>query len=100
MIVGLIGYARVGKETVYQQVFKGLKYKRLVFADVLKQEVATAFGVTVKEIETHKKQWRELLVAWGEQRRQQYPTYWIDKVAAQLEPDTNYCIRKETIKTS
>jgi len=86
MIIGISGYAGTGKDTLYEQAFKPLGYERRAFADLLKQETASAFGVSVEEINRDKPAWRELLVAWGERRRAQNPNYWVDTVFSDL-PD-------------
>ena len=92
MIIGLSGYAKVGKDTLYDVALKPLGYKRLAFADALKREIAKGFNVSVTDIEAKKDEWRSLLVAWGERRRHLDPEYWINKVAAQIDPRANYCI--------
>lgn len=85
MILGMLGYAGAGKDASYQLLANKLPATRYAFADRLKQEVASAFGVTVDELEASKEQYRELLQAWGVARRRINGwNYWVDYVTQQI----------------
>ena len=92
MIIGIAGYAQVGKDTVFTEYFKPKGFKRLAFADDLKREVSGTFRVSADEIARDKEAWRPLLVDWGERRRSQDPFYWVNKVTNWIEPGEDYCI--------
>lgn len=82
-IIGFCGYARSGKdEAVRALVAKG--FKRVAFADQLKEEVCRTMGLSKGMLELTKGEWRPLLVEWGRGRRRMDPDYWINKVAANL----------------
>lgn len=96
MIIGLVGYARAGKNTAAD----GLKsYHQVSFAKALKEEVAEimnekgGFGLRIdfKKDEEAKIKYRPLLVAWGEARRQAYENYWIDRLFKQIGHDLYHC---------
>ncbi len=91
-VVGFTGYGTSGKDEAYLQGLKSRGYKRLAFAGELKEEVARAFQVTTEEINEDKDMWRPMLVCWGETRRRQKTTYWIDKLFNQMDPKYKYCI--------
>lgn len=81
MIIGLCGYAQVGKDTAAA----GLEnFTRLAFADALKREVQTMLveaGMPVDLTDDAAKvEWRPLLVLWGRKRREQDPAYWIKRL--------------------
>ena len=85
-ILMLCGYAGSGKDATFRAIKKFLpEAERFAFADALKEELASAFGVTKVEIERRKPEFRELLQAWGEGRRKIIsPDYWIDQVITQI----------------
>ena len=63
-VVGLVGYARSGKDESYIQGLESRGYKRLGFADALKEEVAQAFDVTVDVVNEQKDMYRPMAPAW------------------------------------
>ena len=86
MLIGLAGYAQVGKDTAAEALIEQ-GFTRFAFADTLKREVndmlrAVGFNVNFNEIED-KRFWRDLLVFWGAKRRAISKDYWI----TQLEQD-------------
>lgn len=94
MIIGLTGYARVGKDTLCQKLEN---YERAAFADVLKQEVGKMLESANIEADLwgeDKEEWRELLVYWGRRRRQMDRDYWIQQLAMRLWPlnDKRICV--------
>ena len=100
MIIGLVGYARVGKNTAADCL---KSYHQASFAKALKEEVAEimnnrgGFGLRIdfKKDEEAKIKYRPLLVAWGEARRQAYENYWIDMLFKHIGQDlyhVNYVV--------
>lgn len=81
MIVGLCGYAQVGKDTIGAALEN---YKRLAFADALKHEVLKmlllGLGIKADLWGKDKEEWRDMLVFWGAKRRAQAPDYWIKQL--------------------
>lgn len=89
MLIGIMGYARSGKNTFATLLSKivrgeGRTVTELSFAAKLKSELCTmlrAVGVDTSDIFLSKKElWRPMMVAWGKQRRTIYPNYWVDPV--------------------
>jgi len=84
MIVGLCGYAQVGKDTIAD----GLEnYTKHAFATVLKQEVSAMLkqvGLTPELWGKDKAEWRDMLVFWGAKRRSIDPEYWIKQLFARM----------------
>ena len=92
-LIGLCGYAQVGKDTAFREIKKLLKGKRIIrlaFADSLKQDVnfmveATGMmGVDVMDNEEDKKKFRTILVAWGKQMREINPYHWVNIVEDEI----------------
>lgn len=85
LVIGLVGKKRSGKDTAYsiiehQAFLSGIRAARFAFADPLKSELASAFGTTPEAINSNKEQYRYLLQAWGEARRNLVgKDYWINK---------------------
>lgn len=85
-IVGLIGYARSGKDTA-AQVLLDHGWLRAAFADQLKADVEKCVGCPLRgpgADATQKELWRPLLVEYGRLRRQQHPDYWIWQLEANM----------------
>ena len=81
-IIGLVGRMQSGKDTIAQMICEaapeGVMVFQLAFAKALKQEVATACGVSVDMINANKQLYRPILQWWGtEFRRGQDSQYWI-----------------------
>lgn len=55
-----------------------LGWPEVNFADILKQEVADSYDITVDEINHDKGRWRSILQEWGARRRRNNPQYWIE----------------------
>lgn len=94
MILGLCGYARVGKDEAAKHLEN---YTKVAFADVLKQEVTVmlgALGIHVDLWGEDKEEWRDFLVFWGAKRRLQNEDYWIKQVAMRIaaQPDRRVVI--------
>lgn len=86
MLIGICGYARVGKDTAAE----GLKnFEKFSFATNLKDEVNIMLNsVLLDEVdmfeEEDKMKWREFLVFWGALRRRQAADYWVRMLDFQL----------------
>ena len=85
-LIGLCGYARVGKDEAAKALVE-LGWARVAFADDLKSEVCRTFGITQKYLEDNKEAWRPLLVEWGRARRLLEPNYWIQRAMAMVSND-------------
>ncbi len=88
----LCGRMRSGKDSIADYLIKEFGYKKLSFAQALKEEVSKAVGCTVEEMneEPLRSQIRPVLQVWGtEFRRNQNPDYWVaklrDKITDSLE---------------
>lgn len=80
MLIGLCGYARVGKDSI-AALMPG--FVRRAFATQLKMDVdrlTRPLGLDVLHNTEHKIMARELLVAHGRLARAVDPDYWIDRV--------------------
>lgn len=85
-IIGLLGPARAGKDTICILMALDRPLTRLAFADGVKEEVADAIGMPVSFIEEHKERLRPLLQYWGtELRRDLFDRdYWVKRLLAKL----------------
>ena len=84
MILGLCGYAQVGKDTIANQLEN---YTRVAFADVLKKEVTKMLqtvGIEADLWGKDKAEWRDMLVFWGAKVRSLDPDYWIKQLYMQI----------------
>jgi hypothetical protein len=78
-IIGLAGFARVGKDTL-ASIMLGLVRPsyRVAFADALKDEVAQLHHVDARTADAaEKERIRPLLIEHGELRRREDPAYWM-----------------------
>lgn len=83
-IIGLCGYAGVGKDTA-AELMPG--WRRFAFADSLKADLEALLfdvGCDLSQSE-HKNRARNLLVAWGATARAFKPDYWIVRLLHTLE---------------
>lgn len=86
MILGLSGYARVGKNALADQLEN---YQQFAFATALKKEVTVmlqAVGINVDVFQTDKEAWRDMLVFWGRKRRELDIDYWIKRLYMSAAP--------------
>ena len=82
MILGLCGYARVGKDTLCEQL---QNFQRVAFADILKLQVKQMLKVCGIEADLwgeDKEQWRDMLVFWGRKMRSRERDYWVKQLYA------------------
>lgn len=83
MIIGLAGYAQVGKDTAAKVLIEQ-GFSRFAFADILKREVndmLSAVGIADNvHNEERKKFWRDMLVFWGAKRRAISRDYWVTQL--------------------
>ncbi len=81
--LALCGRMRSGKDSIADYLIEEFGYKKLSFAQALKEEVSKAVGCTVEEMneEPLRSQIRPVLQVWGtEFRRSQNPDYWVAKL--------------------
>jgi hypothetical protein len=97
IIIGLTGRSRSGKDELWQQLARVLtvgpefsmfwrQVWRFAFADSLKREVASAFGIHPDDCDKDKESWRPLWQHWGMMRRKHNgDDYWVNKVWEQMD---------------
>jgi hypothetical protein len=112
-LIGISGKKYSGKDSVFnfiRQLYTPLlKVERIGFADALKEEVAREFKVTLEYLEEHKADFRLMLQAWGNGKRDIIDrNYWINKVVVELNythadiiviPDVRYKNEADIINT-
>lgn len=94
MLLGLSGFAGVGKDTAGRSM---VNWHRRAFADELKAELKDfclkAYNLDVFTSDPEQKKFlRDLMVYHGRSMRAIDPNYWIKKVEATMKPDMNYVI--------
>lgn len=100
MILGISGYARVGKDTLASMV----PFSRIAFADALKADLMPIFERLGLSLLTHKEVCRPMLVEYGRLARAVFPDYWITRLAQNrpsgdiVIPDVRYQNEAEWIK--
>lgn len=86
-VIGLCGYAGVGKDTVFQmmeKIFPQLRAHRVAFADALKGDIKPCIdalkshGINV-ETKEFKEKFRAMWVAWGHVSRSFDPLIWVKR---------------------
>jgi hypothetical protein len=80
-ILGLCGYAKVGKDTIANKI----GFPRAAFADALKEDleviIRERFGIDVHKCLPHEKSLiRPVMVEWGRLGRAWDPAHWIKRV--------------------
>lgn len=80
-IINLIGFSRVGKDT-FGKFYVEKGYKRLAFADVMKEEFSKTFDVPLEYLHDNEKKeiYRNDMISFGESKRIENPYYWVQKV--------------------
>lgn len=85
-LIAFIGFAKSGKDFASDYIidnpneFKNLKFKRIAFADKLKEVYCEEHNITREELEINKPAHRNGLIEMGEGKRKISPTYWIDLI--------------------
>ena len=121
MIVGLSGYARVGKDTAAGALISERGFVRVAFADALKGDVRDMIETAIEytctgcdeiqhrmfSYDTQKELFRPLLVEYGRALRRLQPGHWILRAAldAEIHPlvvvtDVRYADEAEWIRGS
>lgn len=80
-LIFLLGTSHCGKDTI-GKVFIKYGYQRLGFADIVKQEVADHYKISVEELYEQgpvKEKWRPIIIEWAEEKRAIDQSYWINK---------------------
>jgi phosphomevalonate kinase len=89
MLIGLLGYARTGKDTMANAM---LNFKKKSFAAPLKKEVQKMLQASKLDpdvdfnVDAYKVKYRPMLVAWGAIKRAEDPDYWIKLLS--ISPNT------------
>ena len=98
MIIALGTRKQVGKDTVGKYLIEKYGFKRLAFADALKEDVQDILdyaGIDYDPADEENKEiFRPMLIAYSELRRHLKPTYWLDKVVEVIDtfPDIDYVV--------
>ena len=86
-VIGLAGYAGVGKDTVGDWMSKNVtgKFKKMSFAQSLKEclspFILNEYGFDILNCSREEKERvRDLLVCYAEMRRKEDPDYWVKKL--------------------
>ncbi len=79
IVIGLLAMTLSGKDTIADYLVKKYKFKRIAFADELKQDISKMEGISIEEIEQKKEIHRNLLISYGENKRKEDPLYWINR---------------------
>ena len=105
-IVAIIGFSRSGKD-ICGDVFIGNGYKRVAFADKVKEDFINLprnrfklgfnngkfhMGLTLQELEENKHLYRKEIIEFAERKRVDEPYYWVDKVKDKIEGYENIVI--------
>lgn len=96
-IIAISGYARSGKDTIYElleefvEVPYGANFRRLAFADELKKDMSyfieQSFNVDVwNPSDADKKIIRPIMVEYGKAKRKLDDLHWVGEVTNQLNP--------------
>ena len=95
-IIIFSGKQYAGKDTAAKILMDEMpEFKRLAMGDIIKIEYGKAHGLSYKEIETHKSEYRQGLIDLGNWGRKQSPDYWINKIISQ---DGNIVVTDVRIK--
>ena len=106
MIIGLVGKAKSGKDTVADYLVQNFDFKKVAFADDLKRLCVDMFNLTDEQVNTQEGKAtidtrynltpRELLQMVGtDWFRSVYPMIWVDRLATKLRaagPNDNYVV--------
>lgn len=87
MIVGLMGMARVGKDTT-GAVYIENGYERYAFGDAVKKEYCEVNGLTLEEIDGDNKEYHRTreggIIDTAEKKRKNNPFYWVDVIKDEI----------------
>jgi len=81
--VFLMGEMTAGKDYIGEILIKR-GYKRIAFADALKEEVAAKHGISVAELNANKAIYRRELQEWGASQRAKNINYWVERFDEKL----------------
>lgn len=96
IILMLSGYLQSGKDTVADYLVENYNYKRLAFADILKDQVSELYNISRDILDTTEgknkihptdskgRTNRQILIDHGQEKRAQDPNYWVDKVIEKI----------------
>ena len=101
-IVLLSGWLKSGKDTVGEYLCRAHGFRRLAFADALKDEVSETYGIPRDLLDSQDgkdlpvgssgQTVRDLLIRHGQWRRSQDPAYWIHKVLREIQQATGHIV--------
>lgn len=81
-VIGLIGAAGAGKDTLYKEIEKRYDVKRFAQGDLMKESLNKAFEFLGLEpiSEAAKEHYRPVMIAYAESLRAVEPNIWINKI--------------------
>lgn len=68
-----------GKDYIGQQLMDAFGYQKLCFADALKNEICQKHGITRKDLNDNKKDYRTEMQELGQSCREKDSEYWVNK---------------------
>ena len=86
-IIGLLGMSKVGKDEVGKILIKE-GFKRYAFGDEVKKELAQDLNIPLEDLHNqNKEKYRDKMIAYGEGKRKDNPSYWIERIDEQIQED-------------
>ena len=84
ILIGLTGYKQSGKDTFASVLIEEGDFRRVAYADALKEDVAAYLGITYEELEANKEAFRRTLQLRGTCMRNRDPEHWVTRARADI----------------